>query len=253
MVAIFRGMKPMPQTEAMFFSVFEEVVGTRYLKAKTLGTRASSDDVFLDRDHAQYGFPAEVSKAVVGALERLGSTGPVEPGSLAHHVNGFLTGHPQLGTRIVEFDEEQHFNPYRRATLECLLPVLDARYISDYLNLCEDAELYNAMLKKHRLRVSVDSVPSSVENFRNLVEQYATPNNGYIEPKVGFEFNGGRIAQRAFYDTLRDVAHLASENTALRPALRFSKFELERGDTRIERMDRQVLRSLIERRLRQLA
>lgn len=239
----------MPQAEATFFSAFEDVVGARYLKAKTQKRRVSPDDVFLDRDHTRFTFAAEVSIAVSEALKGLGSTGPVDRGSLSHHVNGFLTDHPGLGTRIVEFDEEQHFNPFRRETLKCVGTVTKARFVSDYLDLCEDVELCNAMLRKHRLKVKVDSVPTRVETFRRLVQEHAMPNNGYIEPKVGFDYVGGRIAQRAFYDTLRDVAHLASENRSLRAAIRFSKFDLERGGTRIENLGSSTLRSLIERRL----
>ena len=73
------------------------------------------------------------------------------------------------------------------------------------------------MLRKHRLRVRVGSIPMDVTGFRRLIEAYASENNGYIEPKSGFEYIGGRVAQRALYDSLRDIAHFAKENAGFRP------------------------------------
>jgi len=45
---------------------------------------------------------------------------------------------------------------------------------------------------------------------------------------MGFHyFSGGRARQRAYYDTLKDYAHLSALNPDLSPILRFNIFEFE--------------------------
>jgi len=237
--------------ETTFFKALEDIIGARYLKAGKLGRRITSSDVFLDKDYSKYGLSASVTGALADMLLDLHSTEKVPSGSLAHNIDGLLVGHPELGTRIVEFDEEQHFNPFRRITLKYLLEITDAKYIPHLMKVCEDLDYFNSeVLRKHRLRVRVDSIPIDVQSFKALIEAHGNAGNGYIKPKPGFNFLGGRIAQRAYYDTLRDIAQLAKQNISLSPPIRFTKYEFEkRAGLKFEAIDKGKLRLLIEEQL----
>jgi hypothetical protein len=136
-----------------------------------------------------------------------------------------LYQHPALGTRIIEFDEEQHFSPARQITLQGVSDASIA-FKSFYLTLLHKEEIYISFLKKSRLKLSSNKQFS----FENLIEDLnmsKASGIGYIAPKTGFNYMGGRIAQRAYYDLLRDVAHLSSKNLSLNPILRFPKALLE--------------------------
>ena len=133
------------------------------------------------------------------------------------------------------------------------MPAVAAKYMNHYRALCNDLAAFNAMLRKHRLPVQVDRMPASLADFRELVERYARPGNGYIKPKEQFNYLGGRIAQRAYYDALRDIAHLDERNRFLLPPIRFSIFELERKTGQsIQKTSEQELASLIKARLSKL-
>ena len=180
----------MPESEKLFFAALQQIVKPRHLKAKSLDRRVSTEDVFLDSDYTLFDLPADVVAAFGPLLEGLLNTGPIPSGSLSRYVDGLLVGHPELGTRIVEFDEEQHFNTFRLVTLQCLAPMVSTSYAEHYLKLCGKVDVFNAMLKKHRLRVKVTSVPGDAASFQALVEAHATTKNGYIAPKAGFEYWG---------------------------------------------------------------
>ena len=45
---------------------------------------------------------------------------------------------------------------------------------------------------------------------------------------MNYNYWGGRIAQRAYYDFLRDIAHLSKYNSGFKPIIRFSMFQFER-------------------------
>jgi len=61
---------------------------------------------------------------------------------------------------------------------------------------------------------------------------------------------GGRIAQRAYYDTLRYVAHYSPRNDSFSPPLRFTIFELEEeAGCEFNKIPLNELESLLESRL----
>jgi len=215
-----------------------------------------TEDVFLNTDFHKYHFPENVMNMFSSILQDLSSTGDLPARSLSSHIDGFVRGHGSLGTRIIEFDEEQHFTPFRRITLEHLSKlsqIIPIKYLPHLLECCNKTDCFNRMLNKHRIKAKVQSGPQSIEEFKRLVELQGTENNGYIKPKRGFDFLGGRIAQRAYYDTLRDVAHLAKENLNLKCALRFTKYEFEDRDGRdFLSIDDKSLCSLIEHRLEEI-
>ena len=244
----------MPKNETHFFQALRPIVGSSYLKAKSIGVKVSSADVFLDKDYKQYDFPDQIRLLFSALLKELRSTGSVGTGSLSHHIDGLLVDHPEYGSRIIEFDEEQHFNTFRAASLRHLSAQLGPKYLPHYQKCCRNPNYFNQMLRKHQLRIVVKSVPETVQSFIDLVQANAKPRNGYIETKTGFNFVGGRIAQRAYYDTLRDVAHLSRKNPSFGPPLRLTMFEFEKEAGReFSQIPLDELRSLVERRLNVLA
>lgn len=70
-------------------------------------------------------------------------------------------------------------------------------------------------------------MPESFADFADWLVESNEKESGYICKKNGFEFLGGRIAQRAYYDSLRDVAHLSPKNSGLTFPLRFAKKKFE--------------------------
>lgn len=244
----------MPKNETYFFQTLRTIVGSRYLKAKSIGVKVLSSDVFLDKDYKQYDFPDQIRSMFSALLKDLRSTGSVGTGSLSQYIDGLFVDHPKYGSRIIEFDEEQHFNTFRTASLRQLSAQLRPKYLLHYQECCRDLNCFNQMLRKHRLNVVVKSIPEAVQSFIDLVQANAKPGNGYIKPKTGFKYVGGRIAQRSYYDTLRDVAHLSLWNHSLGPPLRLTKFEFEKESGReFSQIPPDELRSLVERRLNVLA
>ena len=240
----------MPKNETHFFQALSEIVGSRNLKAKSIGMKVSSSDVFLDKDYKQYEFPDQIRSMFSWLLKELRSTGSVGTGSLSHHIDGLLVDHPKYGSRIIEFDEEQHFNTFRAGSLLQLSTHVELNYLGHYQECCNDLNCFNQMLRKHRLKAVVKSVPGNIESFINLVQTNATSGNGYIEPKTGFNYVGGRIAQRSYYDTLRDVAHLSWRNQSLAPPLRMTAFEFEKETGReFIQIPQNELETLVKRRL----
>ena len=138
-----------------------------------------------------------------------------------------VINHQILGFRIIEFDEEQHFTPARLDALRLLQKIEGLDFLDLYKQLCEFEPYLNGfVLPKHRIRDKFDGPITNFSEFQ-VWHSSITPKekkNGYIGPKPGFSFIGGRIAQRAYYDTLRDVAHLSASNTSkLFPIIRFPK------------------------------
>lgn len=86
----------------------------------------------------------------------------------------------------------------------------------------------NKSISKNRLHNVVD-----VNIFRDLEEttlrvyEYGMihENNNYIEKKPGFNYPGGRLAQRAVYDLMKDLYHVIKPEC--KPIIRFSIFEFE--------------------------
>lgn len=218
----------MPKNETHFFQTLGKIVGSRHLKSKSIGKKISSSDARLDKNYKNNQLPAYINSMLSSLLIQLKCSGSVGQGSLSHHIDGLFIDHPKFGTRIIEFDEEQHFNTFREASLVQLSSVLESQFVSQYQELCRDPNYFNEMLKKHRLKVRVDSAPTTINSFIDLIETYAAPNNSYIKPKTGFDYIGGRIAQRAYYDTLRDVIHLSKSNNTFSPLIRMSAYEFEK-------------------------
>jgi hypothetical protein len=220
--------------EARFFEALADVLGYDYLKAKKLGKPVTGNDVFLSNSIDRYDFDSKASNIYSQILDVLLSDRKFSGENMAHHIDGMIVNHPQFGNRIVEFDEEQHFTPARSITLDLMNSLLCAPYFDEYLLICEDLNYFNnEVLLKHRIKHAIPEFGFSFSAFTKWISNEDIKSSGYIEAKAGFPYKGGRISQRAYYDSLRDTAHLSPHNSHLNPAIRFAKkrFEDEVGKT----------------------
>lgn len=218
------------KAEETFFAALRNVIGQEFVIAKSLGRPISSNQVFLNSDYREMHFPEIIEKKIKNVLTELGSDLKLSSASMVHHIDGMIVNHPILGTRIIEFDEEQHFTPARLITFEALDKDEFGLQINfNKLILRNSDYFYSEVLSKHRIKqTQSDSVPDWA-TFKQYLAENDNPNNGYIKPKPGFPYPGGRIAQRAYYDLLRDMAHHSNFNEGkLFPIIRFPKFILEK-------------------------
>lgn len=226
--------------EGLFFEALHAVLGNCVI-AKTINRHVSSDEVFLVDDYRKMKLGQAQEASISEVLTKLNSDASFSGKSLTTYIDGFISNHPVLGSRIVEFDEEQHFSPARMLTLQALTDE-NLKFKSYYSTLLKNTVIYQEFLKKHRLKLQTTG---SVPTIGGLLEAINTPEvnvSGYIESKTGFDYKGGRIAQRAYYDLLRDVAHLSSENKSLQPILRFPKVLFEtRYKTSFSRLSQQQI------------
>lgn len=136
-----------------------------------------------------------------------------------------------FGPRIVEFDEEQHFSPFRYATLGIIKKTIEVDYdLGLYRGYCRSAEHFERFARKHRLRgMDVSEATTSQDFLAALAKSGNLSGNGFVSPKPCFPFVGGRIAQRAYYDCLRDFFHRSPPGVAmgLKPILRVSIYQVE--------------------------
>jgi hypothetical protein len=219
--------------ETKFFVALSEIVGVDYIQSKSVNKPINSSHVFLSNNYVDFTFNQEINDCYVRILSDLKSNNLFSSDSLSHYVDGIIINHPYLKTRIVEFDEEQHFTPARKDTLKNLSNILPDKYFSTFDEICNNKEYLNEyVLKKHRIKNKLETVPKSFIEFTKWLEQSNEKSSGYICDKNGFEFLGGRIAQRAYYDCLRDTAHLSERNCDFDNPLRFAKKKFEdKGNT----------------------
>jgi len=220
--------------ESLFFEVFSDVTGREYFYSKSIDKPITKEHIYLSNNYSKYEFSEEVRNAYKAILKRLNSNFTFSSDSLAHYVDGLVRKHPLLGTRIVEFDEEQHFTPARKDTLESINNITNNAYIESFLKICKDLKyLNNEVLPKNRIKSKLEKTPKDFMEFIQWLESSSEKESGYIEAKNGFEFLGGRLAQRAYYDCLRDTAHLSTKNQNFSAPLRFAKktFEDKAGTT----------------------
>ena len=204
--------------EEKFFLALSALAGEEFLVSKNIGKPVKKSDVFLSDNYLDYDFDQQVIDRYEHLLHALDSDGSFSSASLSHFIDGLVIGHPVLGSRIVEFDEEQHFTPARKDTLTSLKTILPDSYLSEYIDICNDLDyLNNAVLKKNRIKNRLTILPDTHKDFIQWLHDSEENISGYIEPKRGFDYPGGRIAQRAYYDSLRDTAHLSYAFEQLHP------------------------------------
>lgn len=186
-------------------------------------------------NHWELGLPETISTRLDVLLQALGGTRRDWPrGSLLSHVDGLIV-RPPLGPCLVEFDEEQHFSPYRRASLDALEGLVEVRYgLSAYREYCRDPAKFREFWRTSRLPARLLPGRGVVESSAQLASilfrnQRDLPDSGYFRAVAGFPFTGGRIAQRAYYDTLRDCVHESPQWQAcgMKPVFRISVWDVE--------------------------
>lgn len=213
--------------EGRFFAALANLLDSKYIKAKSLHKPVTSSDSILFKCHDKMESDEVTTSKMNLLLEKLGSNGSPGTGNLERFIDGMIVNHPILGTRIVEFDEEQHFTPARLDSLQILKEIDEFPFIDLYTDLCKNNSYLNRyVLPKHRVKENFENDINDFQGFQTWLHSITPPDkkNGYIEAKPGFTFIGGRIAQRAYYDSLRDIAHLATANeTKLTPIIRFPK------------------------------
>lgn len=137
-----------------------------------------------------------------------------------------LLGDSPFGNRMIEFDEEQHFTPFRYITIKAFENELTFR--DRYLPLFDETDFQYGVIVKCRLtNIYVPETFFRPDELESVIEKcsHANPKNGYIKACRGFYYIGGRLAQRAFYDLMKDLYHFYDPD--FKPTIRFSKFELE--------------------------
>jgi hypothetical protein len=223
--------KTMEKDETRFFKAFAEVIGVKYLLSKSIEKPINAENAFLSDDFRKYTFTSEVKDNFENFLEDLNSNFNFSGNSIAHHIDGLLVNHPLLGTRIVEFDEEQHFTPSLFTVLKKQFQLVEFAFEGCYNSILNNLEYLNyEVLKKNRIKHIFEVYPIHHETFLAAIKDKKV--SGYIEPKTnGFNYIGGRLAQRAYYDSLRNVAHLSPLNKNFKPILRLPKkfFEDKEG------------------------
>lgn len=214
--------------ETKFFLALSDLLGEEYLLSKSIGKPVNSGHIFFSNNYKAYSLPSKFENAYTNLLEALKSDLDFSGNSISHYIDGLIINHPTLSNRIVEFDEEQHFTPARKETLKELSLVCDNNYIDHYKSICNDLDYLNReVLTKNRINLKLEQVPENFTDFVNWLESKNLKESGYIKSKNGFPFLGGRIAQRAYYDTLRDTAHLSPLNKDFSSPLRFAKKNIE--------------------------
>jgi len=213
--------------EARFFRILNDMIGDEFLQAKSIGKLVDKDLLDLPGDYRKLSYKPGIMRLLHKIAETLGSDFDFGNTNLNGHIDGLIIDHPVAGTRIVEFDEEQHFTPPRKFSITILSEGTESRFYNEYLKICNDtAYLNKEVFPKHRISAGMRTLPANIGEFRSWIEQHAKI-SGFVEAKNGFPYFGGRISQRAWYDSLRDVAHLAGENDHLSPILRFAKKTFE--------------------------
>jgi hypothetical protein len=239
--------------ETRFFQAFVEVVGAEHLLSKSVGKPINSEDAFLSDDFRKYAFLREVNENFESFLGDLNSNFNFSGKSIAQHIDGLLVKHPQLGTRIVEFDEEQHFSPSLFTVLSKQSLSIESAFVGYYHSTLKDIDyLNNEVLKKSRVKQRFDAYPVHHQTFLAAIKDQKV--SGYIKPKEnGFPFVGGRIAQRAYYDSLRNAAHLSPMNEGFSPILRFpKKFFEDKAGINFSRLGLEPIKLHIKDCLREL-
>lgn len=143
--------------------------------------------------------------------------------SIIHPFDSSLINHHQPGTRIVEFDKAQHFTPslYTVLTKQSLHFQLA---FADYYHatLKDIAYLNHEAQKKDRIKQRFDLYPLHHDYVSSAVKN--EKHSGYLESKENdFKYVGGRLTQSAYYNSLRNAAHISPMNQGFKPILRFQK------------------------------
>ncbi len=202
------------KAEERFFDVFSEVLDTQIERSK------------YGLVYANWNFNQYIENGVKEALhclkDSLNSTNDFSNKTLP--VDCVLRNHRTLGTRVIEFDEYQHFTNERKLAIDKMSSEYPLEYHERYLTYFKDPEVMNTMIG-------------------------VTNRAGFHKAVPGFNFDGGRMVQRAFFDTLKDYIHFMNVNDGFMPIIRFALPDFGVNSAQFLRMDKTVIKNVIEERL----
>jgi len=203
----------LPEAQNKFIRMLKVVVGLEYV---------GNLPILLRSNYLRNDYPDNIKKLIEDMLNSFNSTGDFS--NQSPKIDCFIINHPVLKTRIVEFDEEQHFSPFRFESIRTLSNIYTPRFANQYINLSDNNNVAERMLHKCRLNANV-LISKNSNSLLEYIQQNFNSNNNYIRQSPGFNYKGGRMVQRAYFDFLKDIAHI--NNPELEPILRFSIFEFE--------------------------
>lgn len=223
--------------ELIFLDVLENIIGKDFLKSHKLKRKITKSDLFFEKDFRKYELENQLSTIITNILSDFECNYNFSSVTLYQYIDSMVIAHKIYGTRIIEFDEEQHFTPFRLSSLKKLIESIDLPYKNEFLCLSEDLDFFNyEVLKKHRIKDKVNQIPHDLKKFRSFLERYAIERyinknkkiDGYIRKTNEFDYIGGRIAQRAYFDLLREIAPSSKKNKHLHRTIRISKNKFEK-------------------------
>jgi len=206
----------MPLAEDKFFNAIKYVLGEAHVIHKP--------DLSIHTAYQRMHYQNIVNELAESILENFNST--YDFSNRMTPVDGNIVDHPLYGTRLIEFDEYQHFTPMRAKVIKLSEQTLPLDFHNHYLMLIETQEVKDKM-------------------------QAVIRRSGFRKPVAGFQFENGRMFQRAFFDFLKDYAHLSEEYSSFSPIMRFTMpdFEAMSGNEFLHISDN-TLREIIEQQLR---
>lgn len=222
--------------EIIFLKNLEQIIGSEFLKSHKLKRKILKTDIFFEKDFRKYDLIEELNEILVNLLIDFECNYNFSSGTLYQYIDGLINNHPKYGTRIIEFDEEQHFTPFRLYSLNKISNSIELPYKTEFIELCKNLDYFNdEVLPKHWIESKVKQIPTNIVDFREFLEDFTFDNyikkgkeiSGYLKAKSEFDFIGGRIAQRAYFDTLREIAPFSQKNKNLKETIRISKYRFE--------------------------
>lgn len=173
--------------EELFFSALSSVIGAEI-------DRSRPRLVYADSYRNTYMEPS-IIELLSELRTALGTTNDFSNCHLP--IDGLIRNHKKLGTRVVEFDEFQHLTSQRKIAITIAKAYCSLSFHERYLSYCKDPEVI----------AEVNRV---------------TMRSGFHRPVAGFRYEGGRMSQRAYFDTLKDYVHLSEAGQGFNPIIRFA-------------------------------
>jgi hypothetical protein len=214
--------------ENIFLKAISNVISDKYLLSNKIKKPISEEHLYLGKDFKSFQIDDDLKSSLYDLTKQLKCSYEFSKGGLYQYLDLMVLNHPKLGSRLIEFDEEQHFTVFRKETILKIESFFPLEFWTDYISYCSNIYYQNQMLKKNRIKYNTDKLIGNIQEFEYIISNYTNTNNGYVEPKQDFPFVGGRIAQRAYFDSIRDIIHFDRRNKHLKPIIRISKIDIEK-------------------------
>ena len=213
--------------EITFLNAISNVLSDKYLFSNKIKKPISERHLYFNKDFRNFQLEENIRLSLNKLTKKLKCSFLFSKGGLYQYLDLMVFDHPELGSRLIEFDEEQHFTIYRKESIRLIKGYFPTNFWSKYLVHFENIEYQKQMLIKHMINYQVEELIDSIHSFEDIISKHTNDKNCYVKSKRDFPFIGGRIAQRAYFDILRDIAQFDKRNSHLESIIRFSKFEFE--------------------------